>query len=902
MRSHPRFERECERTKNRSCSSTSCPASWSLGSYVALFNNKTSCYDINAADVANTRALLRRCVPYYLQWANGTCSDDAARCQSEPPEECVNEQRGATDGYDVAFGGTPIGAVYTIFHFLASADFATEISKNLDAKLTYVSHIVPIEFQRDKDGLTAIYLDRFHEKIYRKDTVVLKAIDFDIKFDLFEIFLFGDMLYIGLGLLAVFVVLWIYTRSVLITLAACLNFVLSLLLSYFCYMVIFQKPFFPFVNIAAAVLVIGVGADDTFVYVDLWRDSLKEHSDAELHVKVQSTLRHATITMFVTSLSTAGSLYASIISNITAIKCFGLFAGTAILMNFLLTLSLLPAVIILDYRFWTWKEKGKKDDEDEESCRSKCAGIYQKGLVLLELLFSKHLPALVMSKLRFLWIILFSVLGVVGTVVVFKFPGLQLPSSSEFQILREANYLEQWDTVYRDMFAFATDDRERMSVYILFGVTPTDSGNVWDPEQEDSGAFRLDTSFTFATAAHQEWMMAFCRELKEQDFYHDVEYGTACFMEALVSYMDRPCIDSYYGNDYSPCCNNSVFPYDASVFDTCLKACAGDYAKDCSGGVRFSTEDDRFAAISIEFQSSTFVTYDYEIMQKYWSDLNGWVQTKVASAPESLKNGWAISQGGAQLYFVDLQDSLASGTPGALGITLIVMLIIILCTIQNVVLALIAIVTVGFAVFVTIGSLVLLGWELNIFESIILTLSVGLCVDFTLHYGVAYKLAPFPDRLRRTEYSLKTMSAAISIAALSTFLAGLFMLLANVNAYLQLGSFLLLVMTISWIYSTLFFQSLCRVMGPSGNVGSLVHYWGLIFGKKCQGETHVQEPMTPMAPMALKKSNEIMPDAPPNESIPLAPEKSDEIMPDAPPNESIPLTNTGVVNKEDAGS
>ena len=40
----------------------------------------------------------------------------------------------------------------------------------------------------------------------------------------------------------------------------------------------------------------------------------------------------------------------------------------------------------------------------------------------------------------------------------------------------------------------------------------------------------------------------------------------------------------------------------------------------------------------------------------------------------------------------------------------------------------------------------LAGWELNILESVVVSLAIGLSVDFTLHYGIMYKLAVDTDR------------------------------------------------------------------------------------------------------------------------------------------------------------
>ena len=44
---------------------------------------------------------------------------------------------------------------------------------------------------------------------------------------------------------------------------------------------------------------------------------------------------------------------------------------------------------------------------------------------------------------------------------------------------------------------------------------------------------------------------------------------------------------------------------------------------------------------------------------------------------------------------------------------------------------------------------------------------------------------------------------------------------STVLAYVQLGQFLTLVMTISWLYSTFFFMSLCYFAGPVGHFGQI---------------------------------------------------------------------------------
>ena len=63
------------------------------------------------------------------------------------------------------------------------------------------------------------------------------------------------------------------------------------------------------------------------------------------------TLRHSCTSMLVTSLTTAIAFFASYISSITAIKCFSVFAGLAILCNLALMLTWIPASLAFHQRY-----------------------------------------------------------------------------------------------------------------------------------------------------------------------------------------------------------------------------------------------------------------------------------------------------------------------------------------------------------------------------------------------------------------------------------------------------------------------------------------------------------------------------------------------------------------------
>ena len=59
------------------------------------------------------------------------------------------------------------------------------------------------------------------------------------------------------------------------------------------------------------------------------------------------------------------------------------------------------------------------------------------------------------------------------------------------------------------------------------------------------------------------------------------------------------------------------------------------------------------------------------------------------------------------------------------------------------------------------------------------------------------------------------MGGPVTMAALTTLIPGLCMLPSRVLAYVQIGSFIIVLMLTSWCFATFFFQAFLRILGPS---------------------------------------------------------------------------------------
>ena len=81
---------------------------------------------------------------------------------------------------------------------------------------------------------------------------------------------------------------------------------------------------------------IGIGADDVFVFHDFWLGSFKmKVLKKDPKARLNYTFRKSSKAMFVTSLTSAGAFASCIGSNIMPIKAFGIFSAIVVPMVYI---------------------------------------------------------------------------------------------------------------------------------------------------------------------------------------------------------------------------------------------------------------------------------------------------------------------------------------------------------------------------------------------------------------------------------------------------------------------------------------------------------------------------------------------------------------------------------------
>ena len=767
----------------------------SVAFYVGVLSNK-DCMYLNDEDVRKSLDLLKSCSKYYY---NGTlklgCSSNPLACKTVPPRCYKNNGN----------------AVYNIMHYLTDFEFLKEDKvDNEFLKYAMVFPYVPYE------KVIEFYRAKIEDEKLDNGIVKISGVDISRRFTLFNQYLTFGMTYFGVAMMLILLVMCCYLHSFSITMATILDVIFSFLLTYFIYHIVLKFEYFPFMNILTALLLIAVGADDVFIFFDTWQQMKNEVPNAPLHKRISKTLQHAALSIFVTSLTTSAAFFACYVSEITAVKTFGIFSGMAILMNFIMMITWIPAVVVMI------------EVVSQKFCKNMVCCLCWDKLVEffssnLKVFFFKILPRLVIN-FWYVWLILFLGLGVSGFILVFVSPRLELPSTANFQIFPSHSPLEVYSQKLKKQFRYIKETESKaygLPIFLVWGVEGNDNGDWANPS--DNGRLYLDSNFKIDEPKSQDWMTDLCDELKNQSFVYTEEKRKPCITEAYKKMMTSPCPP--VGLPSSPCCGHSstkrVESWSKYFFHQCIPETVT--YQTAMGepflGQPFYDSNNKVRALVLTVLTNQEFTPKFKEMDKFYSTINDFMDKETDSAPNGLENGWV--SGHQAFNFYDLQRSLSQGSYFSIVVSLSVAFCVMLATSLNIVISLYAILTITLAISVTVGVLVLFGWELNILESVIISLAVGLSIDFTIHYGVAYRLAD-GDRKRRVEQSFNRVAPAVAMAAFTTFLAGSVCMPARVLAYQQLGIFLMLVMFTSWTFSTFFFMSLCTVLGPQGNFGQIV--------------------------------------------------------------------------------
>jgi len=811
---------------------TACE-SRSLGNYVAFYYSK-HCLDITQSDVDSFKANLMTCSSLF---ASGDLSFNLySNCEDHSVEESCYNTTVAQRAHPECFREN---IMYDVLNAVLPKDFATT------QKGSYAKVLVMTD-QWYKSFFKSVHNSLF-DYVSRKESfgdACIIGYRAGSKMNIFTGQLIADNMFSGGAFVIVFCILWFHTTSGFIAFFGFLQILLNLGVAYGIYMAVFWLPFFPFLNLVGIFVVVGIGADDIFVFMDSWKQSLQSFGEeATLEKRLGLVLYKACGSMFITSLTTASAFAANAFSLITSLKCFGVYCAIVVIVDFFLMLSYVPALVII------YERSIKKHWCCCRCCTCCTFCAIPKDPTKLrptETWFrDKFAPLVLKFKLPLL-----AVFGAFAAFMGFKSSQLQRPTTSEFQLFKSDHPMEVYDLQLKDKFLYGSTARN-MHINFVMGAEGKDNGNHWDPY--DRGELKWMSDFDISPPAVQEALIQLCDDVRSSSFYVDPcetiekeDYNAKycrliyelCPMELLKAWVTTPCADTT--NDESDCfgdtcipmlakrpqrssCCGVTFPIiDASVFNTCRDFLATAIANptelggfDSTIGFWYNgnaelTAYTTFFATSKEFKDpfkelEAFYNEVIEIQEKFQASAGSanWVDEVFFTS---------------DLDFFDLQRSLGVGAYQSAGLSFAFAFVVLMFMTRNPILTVLSLLTIICIVCCVVGTLVLDGWQLNIIESVIISVAVGMAVDFVAHYSHSYLHSPIKERDIAVTHMLKTMGVSVLTGAITTFIAGFFMIFAKTLFFYQFGFFMMITMTFSWSFSNFFLAPMMAFIGPKVGV------------------------------------------------------------------------------------
>ena len=161
-----------------------------------------------------------------------------------------------------------------------------------------------------------------------------------------------DLLLAGASFTFIFLFMLFQTQSIWITGWAVFSILTCFFGANIIYRVILDCRYIGIFHVLSVFIILGIGADDVFVFIDTWKAS-ESKTFRDLASRISFVYRRAASAMFTTSFTTIVAFVTSVFSPLLGVSTFGIFSALLVFVNFCSVVIFFPTVIIT-YEFY-WK-------------------------------------------------------------------------------------------------------------------------------------------------------------------------------------------------------------------------------------------------------------------------------------------------------------------------------------------------------------------------------------------------------------------------------------------------------------------------------------------------------------------------------------------------------------------
>ncbi|KAJ1456616.1 hypothetical protein M885DRAFT_482537 [Pelagophyceae sp. CCMP2097] len=665
----------------------------------------------------------------------------------------------------------------------------------------------------------------------------------------------SDTLVAGFSIL--FVLLWLcaHTGSAFVGCLTMAQIIASLPLATFLYSVVLRISFFSTLQTLVIFIVLGIGADDVFVFSDAWYQSQAEVSRGDLgdeeylHKRLKYAYTRAIMAIFNTSFTTTAAFCATCWNRVMPIQTFGAFAALCVITNYLLAITMTPAIFLAyqqhvlhasplkrlsgcGLRTAENAEAAKEIESDvaldavaTDSPASQNSRLVESYLWLVRWRPEATVPA--GARLRALRtkpvaIVLVAAFGAVGILAAVQASKLTPPDKPEVWF-SPLHMFQRYSTLSSDDFS----SKEAAAYPTLSFVWGMKHLKRPDFDDFDPGMHRGDVVFSHGeidlsdadTASSMRTACALVRDWR----CGDCEGGdrlfrpvtTLCFVEEFEDWLLETHNETLLEARQPQLDGRLALFRNSTTPKSALYSSWKEYVGLVDGSLKFVRVD---AKLLVSEESGMLVK---QRILKRVNMLRSALRIQAPALPDSLFHTSRI------WVWYKLQNALIQGMLQGMALTFPIAALALVGATGNTTLSAFAVVTIGFIVAAVLGLAQVLGWFLGIKESIAAVLVIGLAVDYTLHLGHMYEHANhaqhLKDREARFVSAARSMGVTVLAGAATTAGSGGLMYACQSIFFTQMATLIVATILFSLAFSIFFFMPLLYVAGPEhdqGNVGA----------------------------------------------------------------------------------
>jgi len=398
------------------------------------------------------------------------------------------------------------------------------------------------------------------------------------------------------------------------------------------------------------------------------------------------------------------------------------------------------------------------------------------------------------------------------------------PATSTDQFLPADHPFQRIITIWNDKFPSSAQNANA-KVYLTWGLKDMDrSGVSLLRDSKNKGTVVYDEGFTFDEDA-QLHIFNVCMEVYQYGSTVSGFLSADLDADVLAGKVQCPLFDF---KDWLEA-QGKTFPVPASEVGSALSAflrapvkgafdASQTYGQKWQNAigtreVQGKVEGVRFLSVGVESTLGEYAQDTHDVLEVQYNLFEGWLQNCNRQAPKSANGAFHVAANSMWVWMHTQTVFMSSAITGMITGTLLAFVVVLLAT-QQILVAFASMFTIVGILASVLGAMVALGWELGTIESICLTILAGFSVDYVVHLAHSFVQAEKKERLDKVRSALDEIGVSVLGGMLTSASAAVALMICQLQFFHKFGVFLMLTVSISWIWANVGFMASMALFGP----------------------------------------------------------------------------------------